>query len=332
MSIESLSDGLIVHLYALVWFTTHIIVGLLVVLLVLRKWTLLITTSSLLYLFSMVTFAPRPKIAKFLHRKFLRAFNGVTTIRLDAPYDMSSKVIYCFHPHALVANGFGLSVYAASASRSSRITLAIATSLYWLNPAFRWFVNIHGCDLCTVRSKDLQERMKKGLPIAICPGGIAEVLLMSKNKDVYFLKRRRGFLRLARHYEYTVIPILALGESQLYDNALPISRRVGRIAARYAIPLVWPRGRSMWNFKPKLPARGLQIVFGEIFPVKQRKSLDELQETYIHIIENIFKRYNPYDDFKAEILCVDLIDVRYIKQSDNFLVTTNLSILVTLLF
>jgi len=299
----SLVIWVMTHAYALLWLTGHINLVILLLLVFARQWTLLIMFLSFLFACAHVTFSPRPELARKLHKNFLRAFNGVQSVRLDVPYNRGDRVMFCFHPHAIVANGFGLAMYTAGTTTDKRITIAVAHSLFWLNPAFRWFVNIHGCDMCTVGVEGMSRVMKLGRPIGICPGGFEEVLLMKKHKDIYYLRRRRGFLRLARRFEYTVSPILGLGESQLYSNALQIPHTLAKLAARYGLPLVWPVGRLFWNFNPNPPSKGLLLVFGEIQRIDDHgTSLDDVQDKYIRSIECLYKRFNPYDTFSLEVL------------------------------
>jgi len=297
---------IVTHAYALVWLVPHCMILLMTVLVVCGEFRMLCTLICFLVACQISTFAPREGFSKWLHKIFLRSFNGVSIIRLDLPTTRDKPVMYCFHPHAMVANGFGLGMLSVLNTSGVPVTIAVARSLSWLNPVFKWLVNSHGIRMCTVSRRDLVREMSLGRCIGLCPGGFEEALLMQKSSDVVFLRKRTGFLHLASDFSYTIIQVFTFGETHIYENVLPLSRALKRRAARCGLPLVWPRGNSLLSFNPNVPPTGLRIVFGEPLEVPQVNTktgiYDALHELYIQRLSLLHARFNPYHNCSLVIV------------------------------
>jgi hypothetical protein len=297
---------IVANAYALVWLVPHVMVILISYLAITCEFGMLLTLISLLISCGSVEYKTRTGFTKWLHKIFLRSFNGVSLIRLDLAGTKNKPVMYCFHPHAMVANGFGLGMLSTLNTSGRPLTIAVARSLYWLNPVFKWLVNSHGIDMCTVSRTDLQREMARGRSIGLCPGGFEEALLVRQGTDVVFLEKRTGFLRLACDFSYTVVQAFTFGESQIYENILPLSPPLKRMAARCGIPLVWPGGDSWVSFNPIPPHMGLRIVFGEPIATPQADTksamYDILHKTYINRLLLLHARFNPYMNFRLVVL------------------------------
>ena len=286
---------IVANAYAAVWLVPHFMVILITVLLSCGEFVMLCTLMGFLFACQCVEFKHRERFTVWLHKIFLRSFNGVSIIRLDSGRYHDGPVMYCFHPHAMVANGFGLGILSVLRTSGKPITIAVARSLSWLNPVFRWLVNSHGIHMCTVGRKDLEREMSLGRNIGLCPGGFEEALLMRRLADVVFLRRRTGFLHLACDYSYTLIQVFTFGESLLYENVLPLSLSLRRCAARCGLPLVWPRGNSWMSFNPKKLPAGLRIVFSEPIEMPQA-DYDTLHAIYIQRLSLLHSRFNLYNE------------------------------------
>ena len=251
------------------------------------QWTWLSIWLGILMWFGGKKFQKNPKVIHFFQPVFQKGFNGIKIHRLIHLYaNASGPFLYCFHPHGIVANGFGVALHAVCENRPN-VTVAVAKPLVWFNFAFRWFVNSYGCPLTSVACDDMRAVMARRTDLAICPGGFEEVMLMENDRDVVYLNHRTGFIKLAAQYGYTLVPIFAFGESDFYSNAIWLPRKISKLLAHYGFPLVIPRGISKWNFMPNKPANGLVVVFGD--PISA--SGPNAHEEYISEIKRIHKTY-----------------------------------------
>ncbi|KAH8063463.1 hypothetical protein JL722_2633 [Aureococcus anophagefferens] len=73
------------------------------------------------------------------------------------------------------------------------------------------------------RRETVATEMRRGVDLAVIPGGIDEVVLADPVHERVFLKRRFGFVKLALEHGYDLVPVYHLGESQMY-GMLPLQR------------------------------------------------------------------------------------------------------------
>lgn len=290
---------LVCHIYAFIWSFTHIVILTGIVLIWLKRWMLLVAYATLLSMANQVTLPKMESVIRFFIPALEKLFGGCEIIRNDVSardrhkHERNRPVLYAVHPHAIVANGFGLAM-ADCVRRGERVTVAGSSWLWFFNPLFKWFLNVMGLDFTTVRRADMSAVMSRGVHVAIIPGGFDELLLMESGKDVVFIRKRMGFLRYAMRYGYEVVPVFLFGESRLYTNLLSPPEWVRKYAAKLRVPLVIPKGRTWCSLLPNKPIHGLRVVFGEPLQASHFADLHQLHRSYISTIQVMFDTYNPY--------------------------------------
>ena len=295
-------EFIVCHIYAFIWGFTHIMIFLCLFLVYTRQWILLATYIVCLSMANQVTLPKIPSAVKFFIPAFRKLFGGCEIIRNDLPKRAKTRpVMYAVHPHAIAANGFGLALHDC-VKRNESVTVAASSWLCCLNPVFRWFINSIGLRLTSVSRSDLSKAMSRFENIALLPGGFEEVLLMEPNRDVIFVRKRFGFLKLAVKYNYDVVPVFLFGESNLYSNLIPLPRWARWLSAKLRIPLVIPKGSQTHYFMPVKLHRGLRIVFGEPLHASEIGDLSILHRMYITSLQDIYHRYNPYSNNSLVIL------------------------------
>lgn len=58
--------------------------------------------------------------------------------------------------------------------------------------------------------------LKKGRSVALCPGGVQECLYMQPGGEVVYLRKRKGFVRMAMQHGAALVPCFAFGQSRQY--------------------------------------------------------------------------------------------------------------------
>jgi diacylglycerol O-acyltransferase 2, plant len=61
----------------------------------------------------------------------------------------------------------------------------------------------------------MEALLMRGQTVAVHVGGIAEMFESHPDKEVIFLKRRRGFVKAAIQYGVPIIPMYHFGNSQI---------------------------------------------------------------------------------------------------------------------
>jgi len=60
--------------------------------------------------------------------------------------------------------------------------------------------------------------MKQGANISFLPGGFEEATLTHNKNDRVFIKNRKGFVKYALKYGYTIHPVYTFGENKTYSS------------------------------------------------------------------------------------------------------------------
>ena len=68
----------------------------------------------------------------------------------------------------------------------------------------------------TVEPKNMNKKMKKGMNFSILPGGFEEATLTDYDSSNVFIKKRKGFIKYALRYGYTLHPAYVFGENKVF--------------------------------------------------------------------------------------------------------------------
>lgn len=139
-----------------------------------------------------------------------------------------------------------------------------------------------------------------GRAITIVIGGARESLDAHPYSMRLVLKRRKGFVKLALRTGADLVPVLAFGENDLYDqvtsNTHPSIHRVQLLIKKllgFTIPLFHARGVFNYDVGLMPYRRPLNIVVGRPIKVTQsvkpeQEEIDRLHEQYVRELESIW--------------------------------------------
>jgi hypothetical protein len=93
------------------------------------------------------------------------------------------------------------------------------------------WIGARGC-----RKENMISLMSKNRNIALLPGGFEEASIYKRNRHKVFIKERKGFIKYALQYGYSVTPCYGFGEEKTYweINIAPTSWRLW--LNKYKIP------------------------------------------------------------------------------------------------
>eukprot|EP00940_MAST-03C_sp_MAST-3C-sp2_P002782 g2782.t1 len=212
--------------------------------------------------------------------------------------DDGKRVIYGYHPHGIYAFGLfsllfpnvsGFSrVFSnnanANGGRSSNgrkdgpsLLLGVASALLHV-PVAKYLFSSMGF---VSASRQTLEKVcaSSAYDLALIPGGIAEMLLTSSRpevEEIVYLKRRRGFVRLAIKHNRKLIPIFAFGESRTFTPLTSFRELREAISRRFRVSLQLFHGRWFTLIPYRSP---ITVVVGlPIDPEDVRKKLEAQRE------------------------------------------------------
>lgn len=149
-----------------------------------------------------------------------------------------------------------------------------------------------------------------GRAITIVVGGARESLDAQPHSLKLVLKRRKGFVKLAINTGADLVPILAFGENELYDQLdvveHPFVHKAQLIVKKilgFTVPLFHARGVFNYDYGLMPYRRPVNVVVGRPIKVQQSNKpanayIDEIHGLYVRELERIWEEWK--DEFATE--------------------------------
>jgi 2-acylglycerol O-acyltransferase 2 len=146
-----------------------------------------------------------------------------------------------------------------------------------------------------------------GRAITIVVGGATESLDAQPYSMRLVLKKRKGFVKMALRTGADLVPVLAFGENDLYDQVTSTShpgihkaQLLIKKLLGFTVPLFHARGLFNYDIGLMPYRRPLNIVVGRPIRVTQslkpdQEEIDRLHEQYVRELESIWDSWK--DDF-----------------------------------
>lgn len=239
------------------------------------------------------------------------------------------KYIFGYHPHGIISHG-AFAAFATEALGFSQLFPGIINTLLTLDTNFRipfYRDYILAMGLASVSRESCENILSKGGPnregmgraITIVVGGAAESLDAQPNTLRLVLRKRKGFVKLAIRTGADLVPVLAFGENELYDQVQPTShplihktQLIVKKALGFTIPLFHARGVFNYDVGMMPYRRPVNIVVGRPIkvvadPKPQPAYVDEIHALYVAELERIWEDWKG--DFASEMTgCLEIAE------------------------
>jgi 2-acylglycerol O-acyltransferase 2 len=149
-----------------------------------------------------------------------------------------------------------------------------------------------------------------GRAITIVVGGARESLGAQPCRIRLVLKRRKGFVKMAIRTGADLVPVLAFGENDLYDqfqaDSHPTIHKIQLLVKKilgFTVPLFHARGVFNYDVGLMPYRRPLNVVVGKPIEVIQadrpeQKYIDRVHEQYVTELERMWELWK--DEFARE--------------------------------
>jgi hypothetical protein len=208
------------------------------------------------------------------------------------------KYIFGYHPHGIISHG-AFAAFATEALGFSRLFPGITNTLLTLDSNFRLpfyrdyalamglaSVSRESCE--NILSKGGADGEGMGRAITIVVGGASESLDAQPHTIRLVLRRRKGFVKLAIRTGADLVPVLAFGENELYEQVSsdhhPLLHKFQILVKQtmgWTIPLFHARGVFNYDVGLMPYRRPLNIVVGRPIKVIQQRNKEELDDAYV---------------------------------------------------
>lgn len=224
------------------------------------------------------------------------------------------KYIFGYHPHGIISHGCW-AAFATEALGFSQLFPGITNTVLTLDsnfrlPVYREYalrmglasVSRESCE--NILSKGGRNGEGMGRAITIVIGGARESLEAQPGHLRLILRCRKGFVKLAIRTGADLVPVLAFGENEIYEQfdpqAHPNVHRVQMLVKKFmgfTIPLFHARGVFNYDVGMMPYRRPMNIVVGKPIQVVQSKHpdpkyVDQVHKKYMEELQRL------WDDWK----------------------------------
>ncbi|KAL8892096.1 MAG: hypothetical protein Q9205_000118 [Flavoplaca limonia] len=209
------------------------------------------------------------------------------------------KYIFGYHPHGIISHG-AFATFATEACGFSTLFPGITNTLLTLDsnfrvPLYRDYALAMG--LASVSRESCENILTKGgangegmgRAITIVVGGARESLDAQPHSHLRLvLKRRKGFVKLAIRTGADLVPVLAFGENELYEQVTsdshPFVHRFQLMVKKcmgFTVPLFHARGVFNYDVGLMPYRKPLNVVVGRPVKVVQVRKGEKVDESYV---------------------------------------------------
>lgn len=229
------------------------------------------------------------------------------------------KYIFGYHPHGIISHG-AFAAFATEALGFSQLFPGITNALLTLDSNFRYpiyreyalrlgmaSVSRESCE--NILSKGGHNGEGMGRAITIVVGGARESLDARPGVVRLVLRRRKGFVKMAIRTGADLVPVLAFGENDIYDQvdseSHPLLHKFQMLVKKvmgFTVPIFHARGIFNYDVGMMPYRRPINIVVGKPIRVVQDKHpnpeyMDEVHEKYI---EELMRLWHEHKDTFAK--------------------------------
>ncbi|KAI1416800.1 DAGAT-domain-containing protein [Hypoxylon sp. FL1857] len=251
-----------------------------------------------------------------------RLFANYFPAKLHKTHDLppTRKYIFGYHPHGIISHG-AWAAFATEALGFSEKFPGITNSLLTLDSNFRiplYREYILAAGVRSVSKESIVNILTRGGPngegmgraVTIVIGGARESLEAQPGTMRLILKERKGFVKLAVRTGADLVPVLAFGENDLYDQLHPkehplVHKLQMFILKVWKFTLPFLHGRGIFNYDVGLMPyrRPLNVVVGAPIKVTQANTVDQeeinrLHDLYVAELHKLWDRYK--DEFAPD--------------------------------
>jgi len=261
---------------------------------------------------------PPPFVRRFLEFSISAAYSyfPVKVVYEDKDALHAGRAyIIGFEPHSVLPQG--ICAFCQHAPEDlppglSRVRILVSSTGFWA-PVMRhlwWWLGCRPASRSVVHAL-----LAKGTTVALCPGGVRECLYMAPGREVAYLRKRHGFVRMALMHGAPLVPVFAFGQSDLYSYIRPFFDYPKGLVP----PAVWARFVRTIRFVPMLvwgwwgtpmPKRvPMTIVVGTPIevphvPAPTAEQVEEYLGRFIAELERVFKAHRAAAGYAGEELTV----------------------------
>ncbi|KAL5121806.1 diacylglycerol O-acyltransferase 1 [Pleosporales sp. CAS-2024a] len=229
------------------------------------------------------------------------------------------KYIFGYHPHGIISHG-AFAAFATEALGFSQLFPGITNALLTLDSNFRYPIYREYAlrlGMASVSRESCENILSKGGPngegmgraITIVVGGARESLDSRPGDIRLVLRRRKGFVKMAIRTGADLVPVLAFGENDIYEqldtDSHPYVHKFQLLVKKvmgFTVPIFHARGIFNYDVGMMPYRRPINIVVGKPIRVVQDKHPDNELINHVHekYINELMRLWDEHKDMFAK--------------------------------
>jgi hypothetical protein len=218
----------------------------------------------------------------------MKAYNYFKSYNLHLEEEPKpSHCLFSFHPHGVMSVGVTLAFSINEFFYKTSFCVSRALTYVPLSGLFARLMGVEGVD-----NKTFETLMDQGKNISFLPGGFEEATLTANDEERVFIKNRKGFIKYALKYGYSVYPCYTFGENNLF---MTFTRweKLRLLFNKIKLPGVLFISKYLW-----LPSNEVDLytVVGKPIDLPKiekptSEEVDKYHSIYIQELSSVFNRH-----------------------------------------
>ena len=209
----------------------------------------------------------------------LQHYFAVENINKPDLATINDKNLFTYHPHGIFCSGFSAGI----GFQLNEIKKCVSRLILIL-PIFGDYIRF--ANFVRANKNVFSKYMQSNDNLVILPGGFNEVFMTRKYE--YNIYVPTGFIAMCIKHEYTIRPVLCLGENELYDTiSLPkrLWKYMFNITKYITLPFIFFYGRLCTMMPYASP---ITIIYGTPIHCIKTDSVDNIYSKYCQELTTIF--------------------------------------------
>jgi hypothetical protein len=205
----------------------------------------------------------------------------------------NTNSLFAFHPHGVMAVGVTQVMAYSDFFYNTHLCVSRALTNIPVSGLYARIMGVEGVD-----NKTFQRIMKTGENISFLPGGFEEATLTKNDEERVFVKIRKGFIKYALEYGYSIYPCYTFGENNLFKTFTPFEK-FRLMLNKIKIPGVFFISKYLW-----LPNNDVDLftVIGKpvCLPKIEEPTIEDIDHYHAVYINELNELFNKHKEGRVK--------------------------------
>eukprot|EP00249_Psilotum_nudum_P007705 c20760_g1_i1 orf=256-1224(-) len=243
-------------------------------------------------------------VAKFVYSHATSYFPIKLVVEDETAFKPNQAYLIAAEPHSIIPAGtMMLNNLTCQLPFTTKIKFVVSSAIFY-TPVIRHVWTWLG--LVPATKKKIFSLLETGYSCIIIPGGIREMLVMQRDREIVFLKQRYGFIRTAIKTGTPLVPYFTFGQGHIYGWWRPNWKAYEYFSRSTGIAPMF-----FWGlFGSPIPRRHpLYAVLGKPIevtknPEPSNEEVGKVHEKFIHALEELYEKHKIAAGYKDTDLCI----------------------------